>query len=877
MIGHEIGPYRVISLLGAGGMGEVYRARDTRLGRDVAIKVLPEAFASDPDRLSRFEREARMLASLNHPHIASIYGFEESGGVRALVLELVEGQTVGELAGKEGIALRDALTIASQIAEALEAAHARGIIHRDLKPANVKVTPGGAVKVLDFGLAKAWTEESDQSLSQPPTVTATVAHEGALLGTAAYMSPEQARGRAVDMRTDVWAFGCVLYEMLSGRRAFPGDTLSDTLASILEREPDWKALPSATPARIRDLLRRCLQKDADKRLRDLGDARRDIDATLASPFKVPRAVFESLRWTASRTGVRLAVAAVVIAIVVALTYRMRDVPSPLPQLVNPVQVTSAIGVEDYPTMSPDGRTIAYESNQAGRWDIWLSQIGGGASVNRTDARRGHNRYPSWSPDGRQLAFWSDEEGGGYYVMPTLGGAAARMASAPFADHLRSSAEWSPDGSQLAFVNYKPVGGKFEAALDILTIATRDMKRVVIPGTQESRLDLSWSHDGRFIAYLDIAQQPAETSQVMVLRLSNGAAAPVTDAQLNSRSPRWSADDRSLFFVSNQASTWDLWRQPLDVDKRPRGGKERVTTGLDMLHVAFSQDGNRLLYAKGRWVSNAFRVLIRNDRPATWADVEQLTFDQAFIEFVNVSADGQWLAYSSDRMGNQDLWKMRLDGKREAIRLTTSAALEWDPNFSPDGKQLAFYSNRTGNREIWIMAADGGPARQLTDTRTSLNAGGPWSPDGTEIAYRSERLGSSDVWVTSADGQRSRVIAGGPSADYGHAWSPDGKWMAFFSNRNGLLQLFKVPAAGGEPERLNDGDTGAPVWSLDGKDIFYSGRRERAGDFWAWSIATRKERRVTDFAGRRGALVTQPPSTDGWLRARPPQALRAWLL
>jgi serine/threonine protein kinase len=262
LTGRRLGVYHLQERIGAGGMGEVYRARDTRLGRDVAIKVLPDLFAADPDRLTRFEREARVLAALNHPHIGAIYGFEESGGVRGLVLELVEGPTLADRLATGPLSVLEALTIASQIAEALEAAHAKGIIHRDLKPANVKVTPAGVVKVLDFGLAKTWAREvAGADLSQASTMTITGTREGALLGTAAYMSPEQARGTAVDQRADVWAFGCVLFEMLTGRAPFQGETLSDTLARILEREPDWSTLPAAVPGRIRVLLRTCLQKD----------------------------------------------------------------------------------------------------------------------------------------------------------------------------------------------------------------------------------------------------------------------------------------------------------------------------------------------------------------------------------------------------------------------------------------------------------------------------------------------------------------------------------------------------------------------------------------------------------------------------------------
>ena len=280
--GSRLGSYEILSAIGAGGMGEVYQAHDTKLGRDVAIKVLPEAFANDADRLSRFQREAKMLAALNHPHIATIFGLEQSNGTSYLVMELVSGETLAERLKSGPLAIDEALNIGKQIAEALEAAHEKGIIHRDLKPANVKVTPEGNVKVLDFGLAKVFAGESGLDLSNAPTLSGMVSEEGRILGTPAYMSPEQARGKPVDKRTDIWAFGCVLYELLTGEQTFHGETFSDTIAAILEREPGWHALPSSTPAKIRDLLRRTLQKDPQRRLRDLGDARIEIEDSLTA-------------------------------------------------------------------------------------------------------------------------------------------------------------------------------------------------------------------------------------------------------------------------------------------------------------------------------------------------------------------------------------------------------------------------------------------------------------------------------------------------------------------------------------------------------------------------------------------------------------------
>ena len=392
MIGTSLGGYHLQALIGAGGMGEVYRAHDAKLGRDVAIKILPSAFTSNPDRLARFEREARMLAALNHANICAIYGFEEAQGVRFLILELVEGDTLAhELAQASnahekdaGLPLSHVWDIARQIAEALEVAHDKGIIHRDLKPANIKITPHGIVKVLDFGLAKTvGGKGSSPDLSSAPLDGAR--REGAVIGTAAYMSPEQARGLPVDKRTDIWAFGCVLFEMLTGRVTFPGDTVSDSIAKILEREPDWSALPAATPASIRRLLLRCLAKDPKQRLRDIGDVRLEIDA-IDEVVPAANGTKETLAPGRSRTTwVPWIALAVLGAAVVAWEARQPATTTEENPLANATfsRVTNWEGTEEHAEISPDGRFVAFVADKAGQLDVWVSQVGTGKFDNLT--------------------------------------------------------------------------------------------------------------------------------------------------------------------------------------------------------------------------------------------------------------------------------------------------------------------------------------------------------------------------------------------------------------------------------------------------------------------------------------------------------------
>ena len=383
--GTQLGQYTILSRIGAGGMGEVYRAHDVKLKRDVAIKILPQSFAKDPERLARFQREARLLASLNHPNIATIHDLEQSGDLHFLVMELIEGETLAERLRAGPMNCNEALAIGVQVAGALEAAHEKGVIHRDLKPANVKVTPEGRVKVLDFGLAKAFGDDVGLDLSDAPTLTAMGTEEGRIIGTPAYMSPEQARGKPVDKRTDIWAFGCVLYELLTARRTFPGETLPDTIAAVLEKEPSWQTLPTALPARIRDLLRRCLQKDPQRRLRDLGDARIEIEEELAA-FK-ERASGALLphgdRVVSSRGAVSAVAApkgyawllwtgaALLIAGVVAWTVATRRQPEVQNPLSNAqfTPLTDFKGAQTNPAISPDGKFVAFISDRSGTFDI----------------------------------------------------------------------------------------------------------------------------------------------------------------------------------------------------------------------------------------------------------------------------------------------------------------------------------------------------------------------------------------------------------------------------------------------------------------------------------------------------------------------------
>src|SRR5947209_8903478 len=430
--GRKVGPYEIVAPLGAGGMGEVYRARDTKLGRDVALKLLPPLFTEDADRVARFKREAQLLASLNHPHIGAIYGFEDADNVPALVLELVEGDTLYDRVRRGPLPLPGALAVAKQIADALDAAHRAGIIHRDLKPSNIKITADGVVKVLDFGLAKALSAEaSGPDLSKSPTVTADGTIVGEVLGTAAYMSPEQARGQPVDKRTDIWAFGCVLFEMLTGSSAFARKTATDTIAAVVSAEPEWKSLPADTPGSIRRLLTRCLQKDARRRLHDIADARIELEDAMATPAE-PAPVPAPRRWSRlTLSALSLGIATALVLLWAARDRFGRRAAEPSPPETRVVRLTDLSGLEESPAISPDGRSVAFTAGVGGKRQVFVQLIAGGAPLQITRDTVNHE-CPRWSPDSSSILYFSPAVSGtvqgSIWEVPALGGVPRRIVN-----------------------------------------------------------------------------------------------------------------------------------------------------------------------------------------------------------------------------------------------------------------------------------------------------------------------------------------------------------------------------------------------------------------------------------------------------------------
>ena len=846
MISKILSHYKILEKLGSGGMGEVYVADDTKLGRKVALKLLPPEMASEERRM-RFEREAKAVAALNHPNIVHLYSVEEAEGVHFITMELVRGKTLSELIPKKGLPLNKFFEIAIPLADAVSAAHEKGITHRDLKPDNLMVSDEGRLKILDFGLAKLKQEFAREGASELLTQSAT--GEGRILGTVAYMSPEQAEGKSTDHRSDIFSIGIILYEMATGQRPFQGDTTASMLSSILRDTPS--SVTELNPAFPRDLskiIRRCLVKDVEHRYQtskdvrnELEELKREVDSGEVLEGKPYRQHSSSRPWLTTA-----AMLVLVLAIAGALTYILRPPAESLLRLTNPVQVTSAVGVEDYPSWSPAAGRIAYESNQSGNWDIWVAQVGGAEPVNLTAEHEGQDRYPSWSPDGRLIAFLS-HRGGNWtlYTVSALGGTSHRMMSLSSTDVLgaRGAPQWSADGKEIAVavrdsdLNYA----------DIVSLETRESRRVPLPRHEGNPiLDLSWDSTAGVFAYVDAIASSAETTRLWMFSAAGREPIAITDGRMNDWNPRWSRDGKELFFISNRGGSMDLWRQRIG-SNGAENEAEPLTTGLGLRSAGFSPDGTKLAYSRGRTVSNVFRVPILRDRLATWADATQLTFDHAFAEQMDVSPDGKWLAISSDRAGNQDLWILPSAGG-ELRQLTTDPTLQSGPHWSPDGKQIAFYAYGRGSREIMVMPAEGGPARTLA-SHPAEEIIPKWSPDGREIVFVSRRSGNRDVWIVAADGGEPRQITAYPKADFFPVWSPDGSWIVFARNS----QYWRVSAAGGEPVPLGVGGGWEIRFSPDGKKLYFAGVGERRDNLWTFSPGEKDAHRLTDLEGRPGSL------------------------
>jgi Tol biopolymer transport system component len=740
--GSRLGPYEIVAPIGAGGMGEVYRARDVRLHREVAVKVLPGSFSQDPDRLRRFEQEARAASALNHPGILTIHDFGEHEGSPYVVSELLEGENLRERMSAP-LSVRKTLDYAAQIAHGLAAAHERGIVHRDLKPENLFVTKDGRVKILDFGLAKL-TEPERPGLPTTEVSTRTPGTEpGVVMGTLGYMSPEQVRGQPADHRSDIFSFGAVLYEMLSGKRAFAGGSVADTMSAILREDPPELATaePALSPALDR-IVRRCLEKDPRHRFHSADDLAFALESVagggrsgaLARPSEIPAAAVPAgkRRPALVRTGAgALLVLALAAAVMWLAGYRLvrsraaeRAVAGATFQ-----PLTTQSGVELFPTISPDGKTFVYVGYSSGNADIYLQRVDGRNAINLTRDTPEDDMQPAFSPDGSQIAFRSERSGGGIFLMGATGESVRRLTDSGF------NPAWSPDGKEIAVGDegiQTPLSRNVTSRLWAVDVAT-GAKRIATPG---DAVQPSWSPHGHRIAYWGRQQgrhhRDVWTVPARGVKPGEGAIAVTADPAVD-WNPVWSPDGASLYFSSDRNGTMNLWRVGIDEKTgKVRGKPEPVTAPSRWVgHMSIAADGRRMVYASLDETSIVERVPFDPAGGRATGEPAPLLSGALLVREIGISPDGKWISFSS-RGTHEDIFVASADGS-SLRQLTSGAFRQRGADWSADGKRIVFYSDRTGRWEFWSVNPDGSALTQLT--RGTVDPwSARWSPDGARLAY-----------------------------------------------------------------------------------------------------------------------------------------------
>ena len=825
LAGRTIAHYRILGDLGHGGMGDVYRAEDTNLSRHVAIKVLPDVFASDPERLARFEREAKVLASLSHPNIASIYGLEQADGKRFLVLELVEGQTLAQRIAKGPLPFEEAIGVCRQIAEGLEAAHEKGIIHRDLKPANIQITPVGNVKILDFGLARAFQNQSPE-VDQPhsPTITDAMTRPGMALGTAAYMSPEQARGKPVDKRTDIWAFGCILYECLTGKRPFEGETITETLAAILKDEPDWDALPASVPGKASDLLRRCMKKDPRERLRDIGDA----------AIEIAEAGAETVGETAVRPGrsgikwnlvIPLLLGAALIGVVAGLLILLKTRPSFLAEMITKSAGRPAPAIarrmsirlpQEWPlapvglapagvgrpalAISPDGLQLAYAGEHDGETQLYKRRLDSMKVEPIPGTSGAYN--PFFSPDGKWIGFFVGNQ---LKKISTDGGQPILLCEAINC----YGGTWADDG-KIYFAPHEA------SRLCRVSVEVGVVETVAVPDKSKGIAGFWWPHafpGGKGVLFRNgVLSLPAKKTQ----RLFNDRdSSSVED-------PKYLSSGHIVFWTDSRlmAAPFDLGR--LGPTGTPRVVLEGVRTeSFGGTQCAISDEGT-LVFVPGQSGSVGRPVLVN------WrGEVEVLPFPQDRYGSFRISPDGTKFVVQIARTSSQ-IWIYDLVLKGAPRRLSTEEK-EGQPIWTPrDGSRITFSAVEDGSWSIYWRPADRSSERQrLIERKGSFEiAPESWSPDGQLLSFRDLGATDWDVFIFNRKSGEANAYLAHDFNEWGSAFSPDGDWVAYTSDESGDYEVYLQQYPHGRKVQVSTGGGNEePVWSRDGRKLFYrNGRR-----------------------------------------------------
>jgi serine/threonine protein kinase len=796
-------------------MGQVYRATDTTLDREVAIKVLPEAFTKDPERLARFEREAKVLASLNHPHIAGIHGLEEIDGRKLLVLELVEGESLAERISRGRLPAEEALELARQMAQGLEAAHEQGIVHRDFKPANVQVTPDGQVKILDFGLAKAKEgTATDTDLSQSPTLTAQMTGQGVLMGTAAYMSPEQARGTEADKRADIWAFGVVLFEMLSGKMVYSGKTVSDILAGILAREPEWNALPKDTPPAALQLMRRCLEKEAFERLRDIGEARIATERFLRGEFDAPIAVETSQIESHKELWKPAATVFLLVALASSFMWwkQANRVETMVRASINPPPGTEWDLVSARPgpvSLSPDGRQLAFVArDEAGTSLLWVQNLGDAAALPLANTEGA--AYPFWSPDSKKIGFFANQK---LKKVDASGSPPVTLCSA----ERGKGGSWNETGD----IVFTPTPGS-----PLHRVAAGGGESVAITELDSEAGENSHRHprflpDGRRFLYMVRNAGDRDANVVRVGSLDGDVS---KDLLVSPTFAEFAAGH--LLFVRDST----LMARPLDARSLEFTGdafplvEEIVEIGGAAASVFAATESGLLAYQAGS---------LSEEMPLIWIDregrIEGQFGDKAEYGSIQLSPDGRFAVVDIvDEGGQSDLWIYDLSRELRS-RFTFDPANEFAPRWSPDSQRVYFTSTRGSQFGIYVKDIDGGIDEALVYENKNLKIPGGLSPDGQTLTF-SERGADTrfDIWTVPIDGSAEpEPLIQTEFSEDGARISPDGRWMVYSSDASGESEVYvtRFPNPKAKWQVSTEGGS-QPLWSANGREILYQAEPEK---------------------------------------------------
>ncbi|CAN5578775.1 hypothetical protein BH20ACI3_BH20ACI3_39560 [soil metagenome] len=800
IVGKQIGRYEVLSRIGRGGMGEVFLAQDMTLGRKVALKLLRTDFTRNEERVRRFRQEAQAASALNHPNILTIHEIGQEGDLHFMATEYVEGEMPRQHISRARITLVQVLDIAAQVASALAAAHHAGIIHRDIKPENIMVRTDGYVKVLDFGLAKLTDPKTAHS--EAPTLVKVETEPGVVMGTVSYMSPEQARGLAVDARTDIWSLGVMIYELATGRQPFEGETASDVMSLILQKEPmplahSWPEVPGE----LERIVRKALRKDKEERyqtikdlLIDLRNLRKELELEAEMERSTPpisgratssgQSAAATERSTSSaeyivteikqhKRAAALILGITILAVVLLYVLSRRNPLTKEAPTINATftQLTDQSGPEYFPSLSPDGKSFVYAGFASGNWDIYLQRVGGKNPINLTKDSPADDTQLAFSPDGERIAFRSERDGGGIFIMGATGENVRRLTDLGF------NPAWSPDGKEIACAEepivYPVARGLVSSPLWVVNVATGE-KRLIMKG---DAVQPNWSPHGHRIAYWG---RPKEDHRdILTIPASGGEPVPVTDDPAMDWNPVWSPDGKHLYFVSDRGGSMNLWRVPVEEQTgRVLGPPEPVTTPSPYSqHLSFSGDGRRIAYVQMITRMNLQQVGFDPERETVVGQPVPVTQGSRRATHPDLSPDGEWLAFDSQGEKQEDIFVIRRDGTG-LRQLTDDIHLDRTPRWSPDGKRIAFFSNRGGKMEIWTVNPDGGRLQQLTYSSAPVIRP-VWSPDGTRLAYEAQRqpfiMEVGKLW----NEQTPQALP--PTSDSNgcivRSWSPDGRKLA----------------------------------------------------------------------------------------------------